>query len=110
MRLYIARRPTRVALSLPMEQTGANPNLLFLLKKTDRGQLDELVRSELEKQGVTSEPEVQKIVDEAEAGYEDRVKAGEASREVRRLMDLKRDGWSLVQRGYRKWKPVKYNK
>jgi len=108
-RIYVAKRANRIALSLPMEGTNQNPNLLFpILRKTERSELDELVRIELEKQGITSESAVQAIVDEAEKQYEHRIKTQEASKEVRRLMALKANGAKLMQVGHKKWKQAFY--
>ena len=73
-----------------------------------RGQLDEFVRKELEKQGITDEVKVQAIIDEAEKQYEYRVKIAETEREIRRLLKIKEAGGKLMQRGYRKWKRVFY--
>ena len=109
MPIYVARRAPRKALYIPMGQTGKNPALIFpLLRKTDQGELDELVRVELAKQGVTKESDVQKVVDNAEEDYEKRVKVAEASREVRRLMELRKQGAKLMSVGFRKWKQAFY--
>ena len=109
MRLYVARRANRIGLSIPMGQTEANPNLLFpLLRKTDPGQLDELVRAELEKQGISKESDVHSIVAKAEAEYEHRIKVGEARKDIRRLMAIREQGGKLMQVGNKKWKQVFY--
>lgn len=106
-RLNVQRYAKRKGLYLPMNQNSQSPSLLFpLLRKTDWGELEELVRIELEKQGITNESEVQKIVDEAEKEYEKRIKVEEARREIRRLMALKAKGAKLMQVGYKKWKQV----
>jgi len=111
MRLYIARRPNRIGLNIPMGQSAENPALLFpLTRKMEQSQLDELVRAELEKQGIRKESDVQAIVDSAEKDFEYRIKVGEARREVRRLMALKANGAKLMQVGRRKWKQVYYPK
>ena len=111
MKLYVARRANRIGLSIPMGQTGKNPNLLFpLLRKTDAGELDELIRVELEKQGITKESEVQAIVDKAEEDSEKRIKVEEARNEIRRLMGLRKQGAKLMQVGLRKWKTAFYPK
>ena len=102
-RLYIARRPARVALRLGMAGTRANPSLLFPLYGVDRGELDELIRAILTKGGVTDEAEVQAIVDKAETDAEVRLKVSEAKAEVRRLMKIRAAGGKLMQRGFRKW-------
>ena len=109
--IWVARRNNRIGLMLPMGQVSQNPTLLFpLLRKTERSELDELVRIELEKQGITKESEVQSIIDKAEADYEYRVKVQEARQEVRRLMKLRAAGKSLMQVGNKKWKEVSYRK
>lgn len=95
-----------MGLYIPMKGTRDNPNLMFFLPKTDRGQLDELVRAQLQKQGVTNEAEVQKIVDQAEREYEKRIKVIETEKELRRLMALRARGAKLMQVGFRKWKQV----
>ncbi len=110
-RLKVQRYAKRKGLYLPMGQNSKNPSLLFpLLRKTDWGELEELVRIELEKQGITNESEVQKIVDTAEAEYEKGIKVEEARKEIRRLMALKADGAKFMQVGNKKWKQVFYPK
>lgn len=108
-RLLVARRAPRQGLYLPMEQTGKSPSLLFpLLRKTDEGELDEQIRIQLEKAGITKESDVQAVLDKAEADYELRVKVGEVKKEVRRLMALRAEGKSLMQVGRHKWREVFY--
>ena len=106
--IYVARRVKRKALYLPMSQNKADPSLIFLLHKTDRDELDELVRASLQKQGVTNESAVQAIIDKAEAGSEMRIKVEEARKELRKLMALRGNGNKLMQTGFRKWKPAFY--
>jgi len=109
-RLYVARRKNRIGLSIPMGEVSQSPHLLFpLTKSTDPGQLDELIRAELEKLGITKESDVQTVFDKAEADYELRVKIHEARKEIRRLMELKRNGAKLMQVGNKKWKEVSYS-
>ena len=110
MTLYVARRPTRKGLYLPMEQNGQSPSLLFPLTKSlnDRSELDELIRAELDKLGITKESDVQAIVDKAETDYEERVKLDEARKEVRRLMALRAEGKKLMQVGHKKWAEAHY--
>jgi len=111
MKLYVARRKQRKGLYLPMEQNSKNPSLLFpLLKSTDLGELDEQIRVQLEKAGITKESEVQAVLDKAEADYEFRIKVNEARREIRRLLKLRGEGKSLMQIGHKKWKEVHYPK
>jgi len=111
MKLYVARRKNRIGLSIPNLQTSQSPHLLFpLTKSTDPSELDELIRAELEKLGISKESEVQAIIDKAEADYELRVKVQEARKEIRRLLELKRQGAKLMQMGDKKWKQVIYPK
>lgn len=107
-RLYVARRKTRPGLFIPMMGSRASPSLLFPLYGVDRGELDELIRAILAKQGVTSESEIQAVVEKAEQDSEIRIKIAEARREVRRLMALKSQGLKLMQIGFRKWREVWY--
>jgi len=109
MTLYVARRKTRDGLYLPMEQNSQSPSLLFpLTKNLERSELDELIRNELDKLGITKESDVQAIVDKAETDYEERVKLDEARKELRRLMALKAEGKSLIQIGHKKWKEASF--
>ena len=55
-----------MGLLLPMQGTKDKPGLMFFLPKTSPSQLDELVRSQLEKQGVTKENDIHGIVEQAE--------------------------------------------
>ena len=107
-KIWVARRNQRKGLYLPMQGTKENPGLMFLLPKMGEGQLDEFVRKELEKQGVTSEAEVHRLVEQAEKDYEKRLKVEEATKEVRRLMAIKEAGGKIMQVGFRKWKQVFY--
>ena len=106
--LFVARRPKRRGLLLPMSGNRANPSLLFPLDGVDRSELDELIRAILAKQGVTDEAAIQAIVEKAEQDSEIRIKIAEARKEVRRLMGLRAKGARLIQRGFRKWKEAFY--
>jgi hypothetical protein len=111
--IWIARRPQRKALYLEMEGTKKKPNLMFFLPENQKNQmsqlqLDQLVRSELEKQGITKEVEVNALIDKAEKNYESRRKVEEAQTELKRLMAIKLGGGKLMQVGFRKWKQVFY--
>ena len=108
MRLFVARRKERTGFYLPMQGTKEKPSLLFFLPKVERGQLDELIRSQLQKQGITNEADVKRIVDQAETEYERRIKTVEAEKEIRRLMQIKAEGGKLMQVGRRKWKRTFY--
>ena len=79
-----------------------------MLDKTDRGELDVLIRGILAKQGVTDEAEIQVIVELAELEMEQRIKIEDTRKEVRRLMEFRKRGLPLMQVGYRKWKPAWY--
>ena len=110
-RLHFSRRPNRKGLYLPMEQVSQNPSLLFpLTKSTDLGLLEEQIRIELEKVGITKESEVQAVLDKAEEDYEVRIKVEEARKELRRLMKLRAEGKKLMSVGNKKWKEVYYPK
>ena len=106
--IYVARQNKRQALYLPMKGTKEEPSLMFFLPSMVKSQLDEYVRKELEKQGITDEPTVQKIITEAEKQYELRVKIRETEKEIRRLMEIKSSGGKLMQVGNRKWKQAFY--
>jgi len=75
----------------------------------EASQLDDLIRRELEKLGISNESEVQAVVEKAEADFEYRVKVQEVRKEVRRLMKLKEEGAKLMRVGG-KWKQVFYPK
>jgi hypothetical protein len=107
-RIYVARRPNRRGLLLPQLGSRANPSLLFPLDGLERGELDELIRAILAKQGVTDEREISQIIEKAEQDSEVRIKVTEARKEVRRLMKLRGQGLSLIQRGFRKWSECFY--
>lgn len=106
--LYVARRALRRGLYLPQGMSKSNPSLIFPLDKTDRSELDELVRAQLAKLGITKESEVQAVVDKAEADSEARIKLAEVRKELRRLMALKAEGAKLMQTGFRRWREVFY--
>lgn len=108
-KLYVARRAPRKALYLPMEQNSRNPSLIFpLMRSTDPSELDEQIRAQLEKVGVTKESDVQAVLDKAEADYEYRIKVDEARKEIRRLLALRGEGKKLMSVGHKKWKEVNY--
>lgn len=107
-KLYVARRALRRALFLPQGMSKSNPSLIFPLDKLDPSELDEQIRSQLAKVGVTKESDVQAVIERAEIDSEARVKLGEVRRELRRLMDLRAEGARLMQKGFRKWVPAFY--
>lgn len=109
MRIWIARPPGRGALYLPMGATRRNPSLMFFLpqgkgKLIGEGQLDEMIRSNLARQGVTKESDVNALITKAEADYEERIHVAEAHQEAKRLMAIRAAGGSLIQAGFRKWR------
>ena len=111
--LLVARRKQRQGLYIPMG--GADSMVFFLPEKgslperqIDSGQLDQLIRSQLEKVGITKESDVQAVIEKAEIDYEYRVKVEEAKKELRRLMEIKANGGKLMSKGYRKWKQAFY--
>ena len=82
-RLYIARRPTRQALFLNQEGTRESPSVIIPLGKVvSNSELDELVQSALEKQGVPKE-KFHELIEKAELDYEYRRKLDEARAELR---------------------------
>ena len=106
--LYVARRPGRKGLYLPQGMSRENPSLLFPLDRTDPSELDELIRAQLAKVGVTKESDVQAVIDKAETDSEARIKLTVARKELRRLMALRAEGAKLMQSGFRKWKQAFY--
>ena len=106
--LFVARRPKRRGLLLPMLGNKASPNLLFPLDGVEKSELDELIRAILAKQNVTDEKEIQAIVEKAEQDSEVRIKVYEARKELRRLMSLRARGIKLIQVGFRRWKECFY--
>ena len=112
-RLYVARRKQRKGFYLPMGGTVENPSLMFYLperegRQVSAGQLDELIRAQLEKVGITKESDVQDIINKAEEDYELRIKVEEVKKELRRLMDIRAKGGKLMSTGFRKWKQAFY--
>ena len=106
--LYVARRAVRKGLLLPQMGNKANPSMIFPLYQTEKSELDELIRAQLEKVGVTKESEVQAVIDKAETDSEARIKLQEVRQELRRLMKIREDGGKLMQVGHRRWKQVFY--
>ena len=107
--LYVARRAPRKGLYLQTKKG----NLMFFLPRNRREQLskselDELIRANLAKIGITNEAELQAVIEKAETDYETKIKVAEAAKEVRRLMALRAQGAKLMSVGFRKWKEVSY--
>ena len=115
-KLLIARKEQRAGLYLPMGGTIENPALLFFLpekgvekeRQIDSSQLDEQIRAQLQKVGITKEADVQAVIDKAEEDYESRVKLEETKKELRRLMALRAEGKKLMSVGFRRWREVNY--
>ncbi len=100
--------PGRLGLYVPLGKTKSSPSLVIPFYKMERSELDEIVRVALAEQGITEESEVQAIIDEAETQYEERRKVEEARVELKRLMELKRQGKKLMSVGNKKWREVYY--
>ncbi len=100
--------PDRLGLYVPLGQTKDSPSLVIPFYKMERSEIDEIVRAALEEQGITDESQVQAVIDEAETQYEQRRKEAEASKELRRLMEIKRQGGKLMSVGNKKWKQAFY--
>ncbi len=105
-RLYVVQRVERKALYLPMGGTVEKPGLLFWLPKADPGHVEDLIRAQLARQGITNESEVHAIIERAEKEYEMRIKVAQAKKEARRLMGIRAAGGKLMSVGFRKWKQV----
>ncbi len=104
-RLYVARRENRGALYLP--GTNGQMNLAFILSpKVSRGHLDELVRKQLEQQGITKETDVQAAVDKAEKDYENRVKAAEVKKHCDDMLAIRAAGGKIMKVGDKRWAQV----
>ena len=84
MQIFIARKPKRIAVMLPMGGTRALPNIIIPLYKLEKSELDELVEATLEKRNLKLRKA--EILEKAEEGYEYRIKVAEASRELRRRL------------------------
>ena len=111
--LYVARRKRRHGFYIPMDGTPDNPSLMFFLpqgkgEEVSKSQLDELIRSQLEKVGITKESDIQDIINKAENDYELRVKVEEVKKEIRRLMAIRAEGGKLMSSGFRKWRQAFY--
>ncbi len=106
--LTFQRDDKRLGLYVPLGQTKESPSLVVPFYKMERSELDDIVRLELSKQGITDETTVQAICDEAEAQYEQRRKVEETRQELRRLMEIKRQGGKLSSVGHKKWAQTFY--
>ena len=106
--LAFSKDSQRAGLYVPLGQTKKNPSLVIPFYKMERNELDDIVRMELAKQGITEESKVQAVIDEAETQYEERRKVEEARQELKRLMELKRQGATLMSVGNKKWRQAFY--
>ena len=66
---------------LPLGGTRKKPNILIPLYKLDRSELDELIKGECEKHGL-SEKDAEALADAAEEQYEYRMRVKAASAEL----------------------------
>jgi len=108
-RLTIARPEKRKALYVTVGKgTKEEPNLIFPLENVEKGELDELIRAILAKLGIVEESVIQKVIEEAEQRYETRILVSEAKAKLRKYMQMKAEGKSLMQNGFRKWVEVWY--
>lgn len=106
--LAFSRDSKRKGLYVPLGQTKESPSLVVPFYKMERSELDHIVRANLAEQGITDESTVQAVIDEAETQYEQRRKVDEARKELKRLMDLRRQGAKLMSVGNKKWKQAFY--
>ncbi len=106
--LTFQRDDHRLGLYVPLGQTKESPSLVVPFYKMERSELDDIVRLELSKQGITDEAAVQAICDEAETQYEERRKVEEARQELKRLMEIRARGGKLMSVGNKKWAQVFY--
>ena len=103
-KLLVVRRPQRRGLLISQGMSKDNPGLLFALDGIDPGELDDLIRGILAKGGITDEATIQAIVEKAEKDAEVRLQVSEAKAKIRKLMQMRREGATLMQRGFRNWK------
>jgi len=82
MDLWVARQK-RQAVLLPIPGVG---NIAVPLYKMGKNQLEEVIDWQLEKSGIPKE-ERQKIREQAELDYEERMKVGMVRREIRRRLE-----------------------
>jgi len=109
-KLYVAMRPERKALFLPMGRDSKSPSLIFPLIKNlrDPSELEEHVRKQLAKLGITKEADIQALMDKEAENYEARIKLAEARKLLRKYMDIKKKSGKLMQTGHKKWSEVSY--
>lgn len=101
MDLWIARQPSlRQGVLVPIPGTGG---VMIPLYKMGKNQLEEMIDWQLEKSGIPKE-ERQKLRDQAELDYENRLKVDFVRKEVRRRLEgqsprmTKRNGrWTFTK-------------
>jgi hypothetical protein len=82
--LWIARqKPIRQGVLVPIPGTGG---ILVPLHKIGKNQLEEIIDGELEKSGIPKS-ERQKLREQAELDYEERIKVGLVRQEIRRRLE-----------------------
>ena len=104
--LTFQQDPDRLGLYVPLGK--GKKSLVVPFYKIERSELDEIVRAGLSEEGITDEATVQAVCDEAERQYEQRRKEAEASKELRRLMEIKKQGGKLMSVGNKKWRQAFY--
>ena len=83
MDLWVARqKPLRKGVLLPIQGTGG---VMIPLHKMGKNQLEEVIDWQLEKSGIPKE-ERQKVREQAELDYENRIKVNLVRQEVRRRL------------------------
>ena len=101
MDLWIARQPSlRKGVLLPIQGTGG---VMIPLYKMGKNQLEEIIDWQLEKHGIPKEKR-QKVIEQAELDYENRLKVDFVRKEVRRRLEgqspqmTKRNGkWTFTK-------------
>jgi len=84
MDLWIARqKPTRRGVLLPIPGTGG---VVIPLHKMGKNQLEEVIDWQLEQSGIPKE-ERQKLREQAELDYEERIKVNLVRKEIRRRLE-----------------------
>ena len=83
MHLWLARQPSlRKGVLLPIPGTGG---VMIPLYKMGKNQLEEVIDWQLEKSGIPKEGR-QKVIEQAELDYENRLKVDFVKKEVRRRL------------------------
>lgn len=106
--LKIEWRPKRKALLIAGDMNKSNPGLLFPLQSIEPGELDELIRAILTKQGITDEATIHAIIEKAEKDAEVRLKVSQARAKIRKIMAERAKGNKIMMNGHHNWQPVWY--